>query len=51
MTQIEQIKDWLNLCGVDSIDKLTVEQCCILYDNLYPQSEAVTFCYKDRKNA
>lgn len=51
MIQNEQIKDWLNLCGVDSIDKLTVEQCSILYDNLYPQSEAVTFYYKDRKNA
>ena len=51
MIQNEEIKDWLNLCGVDSIDKLTVEQCCILYDNLYPQSEAVTFCYKDSKNA
>ena len=50
MEKNKKINDWLHLCGVGSIDKLTDEQCCYLYDELYPQrnGESVTFCYKDR---
>ncbi len=50
MKNDKKIKDWLHLCGVDSIDKLTEEQCCYLYDELYPQtnSETVVDCYQDR---
>lgn len=50
MTHDEIIKDWLHTCNVDSIDDLNDEQCCILYDNLYPQTEAVISCYEDRKS-
>lgn len=50
MTHDEFIKNWLQVCGVDSIDNLNDEQCCTLYDELYPQTYALTFCYEDRKS-
>lgn len=51
MKKDKLIADWLRTCEVKSIDELTDEQCCYLYDELYPPTVAasVVDCFEDRQ--